>query len=733
MLRYRIVKIMSTASFIGLATAAYAADQADSAANPAAATESSSIADIVVTAQKRSENIQKVPIAIIAVSGSQLTTAGVNNLTSLNILVPGFNSRNTSGAFQPSVRGIGTSSNVVENPVALYIDGVYIPQQREGLRELPDIDQLAVLKGPQGTLFGRNATGGVIQITTRRPTQEFVGDVRVGYDSYQTIRLGAFVSGGLGQDLAGSLSLDYAHQGKGWGKNLMTGNDTFQLRHSFSTRGKLVWDIGADTSATLIADYMNRREHAFSFVPYPGTNFVRPPALTGGKFDTDSPVDSYTAFHGGGVSLQLEHTFDFAKLTSISSYRVGSSNYLFDDLPIGQTTLYVRVAPGGQPNKNYTQEVQLTSVGDSAVKWTVGAYYYYNRLKNSPIVRDFSALFFNNAPPPPAAMHSLTYGSETTESVAPFGQVAIRLLEGTNMTLGGRWTYERRTFTGQVIATRFTGAVVTVNYLPAPLTIKKPTWRIALDHQFTPAVLGYLSYNRGIKSGGFNVLNPANPSYLPEKLDAYEAGLKMDLLDRHLRLNIGGFYYDYTNLQVTQLIAVAQAVVNGAKARLYGVDIDFTARLMPELTLSGGLEVEHAKFVRYPNAVFSTPTAVGASSFAGDASGKRIPQAQKFVGNLGLDYEKQVPFGTLHFNANASYNGDYYFESDNFLRQPAYVLVGTSLAWTSTDKHYMVSVWAKNLVNEKVIYNASTQPPGYPVSYGGQAPRSVGITGKVNL
>ncbi|MDB5712127.1 MAG: hypothetical protein JWL96_4197 [Sphingomonas bacterium] len=736
MSRKYLVAMMTTAGLMSITATAQAQSIAGNppAAPAAASPDDTVIADIVVTAQKRSENIQRVPISIIAVSGEQLATAGVTTLANLNAIAPGFNSRNTAGAFQPSIRGIGTSSNVVENPVALYIDGVYIPQQREGLRELPDIEQLAVLKGPQGTLFGRNATGGVVQITTRRPTQALEAEARIGFDSFETLRAGAFLSGGLADGLAGSVSIDYAHQGKGWGTNLLTGNGTFQLLHSFSARGKLVWDIGADTTATLIGDYMNRRERAFSFVPYPGTNFVRPPAVKGSVFDTDSPVDPFTAFHGGGVSFQLEHSFGFAKFVSTTSYREGSSSYFFDDIPIGQKVLYVHVEPGGQPNKDYTQEVQLTSRDAGPFKWTVGVFYYHNDLANTPIVRDFSPLFFNNVPPPPASSNTLTYGAERTESVAPYGQLGIELFAGTNLTLGGRWTYEQRTLTqGQVIATRFSGAVVTTNFTPVPLTIKKPTWRIALDHQFSPTILGYASYNRGIKSGGFNVLNPANPAYLPEQLDAYEAGLKMDLLDRHLRLNVGGFYYDYNNLQVTQFVGTAQAIVNGAKARLYGVDVDFTARVTPELTLTGGLEAMHATFTQYSNAVGTTPNAFGATVFPIDAAGKRVPQAQNFVGNLALDYETPVSFGSLHFNANASYNGDYYFESDNFLRQPAYVLAGTSLAWTSTDKHYTISVWARNLLDEKVIYNASSQAPGYPVSYGGQAPRSVGITGKVNF
>jgi iron complex outermembrane receptor protein len=702
---------------------------------PAGGTDTA-VGEIVVTAQKRSESLQKVPIVITAVSGAQLATAGITSLATLNTLAPGLNSRNTAGAFQPSIRGIGTSSNVVENPVALYIDGVYLPQQREGVRELPDVEQVAVLKGPQGTLFGRNATGGVIQITTRQPTQQFEADAHVGIESYETVRAGAFVSGGLAPSLAASFSVDYAHQGNGYGTNLTTGDDTFQLLHSLSLRSKLVWDAASDTKFTLIADYMDRRDRTYSFIPYKGTSFIQPIGPLGSKFDTYSPVDPFSAFRGGGISLTAEHDFDFAKLVSISSYRQGSSSYLFDDTPVGKPLFFVQVAPGAQPNKDVTQELQLVSNNDSRFTWTVGVFGFYNRIANLPITRSFFPGFYGAIAGPPAANEfTQTSGAERTESIAPYGQVGIELFKDTRLTIGGRYTYEKRELhDGEVSAIKYSGAVVNTAFAPGALTIKKPTWRIALDHQFGTNVLGYLSYNRGIKSGGFNILNPANPAYLPERLDAYEAGLKTELFDRRLRLNVGGFYYNYNNLQVTQFVNLAQSIVNGAKARLYGLDADFNARLTPELSLSGGLEALHGRFTSYNNAVGSIPKATGGATLISiDATGNRIPQAQKFVGTLSADYEKAVSFGSLHYNATASYNGDYYFEPDNFLKQGAYVLVNTSLAWTSINKRYTISIWGKNLANERVLSNASSQAVGYPVSYGGQPPRTFGITGKVSF
>ncbi|WP_174291586.1 TonB-dependent receptor [Sphingomonas bacterium] len=696
------------------------------------------VGEIVVTAQKRSENLQRVPIVITAVSGAQLATAGVTGLTQLGAVTPGLTVRTTAGAvFQPAIRGVGTSSNVVENPVALYIDGVYLAQQREGNRELPDVEQVAILKGPQGTLFGRNATGGVIQITTRRPSEQFTGEAKVEIDNYATFRASGFVSGGLAHGVAASLSADVTTQGEGYGKNLTTGHDTFQVAHAVSVRGKLLFDIDAKTSVLFIADYLDRKDYTYSFVPYPGTSFSVPlPGPLPSPRDTYSSIDPYASFRGGGVSMTIDHDLDFAKLVSITAYREGRSDYLFEDVPAGQNVFQVGVPSSAQPNRQFSEEVQLVSEKNGPVTYTAGVFYFYNRNANVPVLRQFFPVFYGN--PPAAVLANLnqttvTYGSEQTQSVAPFGQLGIRLFEGTHLTLGGRFTYEQRTLTGQLIANHYNGVSPVTNYNPPALTINKPTWRIALDHQFGPDILGYVSYNRGIKSGGFNILTPSNPAYLPERLDAYEAGLKTELFDHRLRLNAGGFYYDYTNLQVIQFVGVSQTIVNGAKARLYGLDVDFTARATPELTLSGGLEALHARFVSYLGAVGSIPKpAGGATLISVDASGNRIPLAQKFAGTLAMDYEKPVSFGTIHANVTANYNGDYKIEADNFLTQKAYTLLNASLAWRPQGDRFEVKIWARNMLDELVLNNTSSQAPGYPTSYG-TPPRTFGMTGKVHF
>ena len=680
--------------------------------------------EIVVTAQKRDEDLQRVPIAITAVSGEAIVARGVNSTMELNAIVPGLNVRTASGAAQTFIRGIGTTSNVVENPVALYIDGVYLPQQRDGLRELVDVEQIAVLKGPQGTLFGRNATGGVIQITTRAPSQEFSGEARAEIDTYATIRTRFYATGGLSDSVAASLALGYAHQGQGYGDSITTGNDTNRLRHEFNARAKVLFEPSSRTSITLIGDYLKRDQLANSFQPYPGTSLSLPG--TGplkSKYDSYQGADSFIAYEGGGTSLTVDHDLDFARLVSISAYRQGKTQFLFDNAAVPGRLFIVRTP--NSPNRMYSQEFQLVSSKSERFNWVAGVYLFDYRNSARPIVREF------RAPLPNPNDFSTTNGTELTRSVAPFGQLTYRVLPRTNLTLGARYTYEKREARVVQVANRRNGTIVTI--LPPgdtalvtnKLTIKKPTFRVALDHQFTDDILGYVSFNTGIKSGGFNVINPS-PRFLPEKLTAYETGVKSELFDNRLRLNVAAFYYDYTNIQVIQFVGIAQTVVNGAGAELYGIDVDFEVEPVRDLRISGGFEIEHTEFTDYRGAVFSTPRPTGgAAIFAGDATGNRLPLAQNFSGTIAVDYHHELPRGALDFNVTANHNGDYFFEADNFLRQGAYTILNSSLRWTLPGDQVSVTLFARNLLDEQVITQATTQGLGYPAAYS-NTPRSFG-------
>ena len=681
------------------------------------------LGDIVVTAQRRSESLQRVPIAITAASGETLVNTGISDTAALNTLAPGLNVRSTTGAYQPSIRGIGTSASVVENPVALYVDGVYLPQQREGVRELNDVEQIAVLKGPQGTLFGRNATGGVIQITTRAPSHSFGGELNLRRENYNMTHADVYVTGGLTDTLAFSASGEISHQGTGWGRNRSTGNDTYYLDHRYSGRAKLLFQPDAATNITLIGDYTDWQQFTTDVQPYPGTSFVY-----GGigplrsVYDTYGQSDGQVGFKGGGVSLNADHEFDFAKLVSITAYRDGNGFFDFDFS--GATPTRQRTFSYHQPSRSFTQEIQLLSSGSGPFKWVVGGYMFHylnatnglSRLRVAPI--SGPGMFFSS-------------GKEISDSLAPFAQADWEFLPATKLTFGVRYTHEKRTISGQTNTGSFTPGPAVPK---SSVTIDKTTFRVALTHDFRPGLLGYLSFNSGIKSGGFNVIAPRSPAYLPETIKAYEGGFKSEFFGRKLRFNVGGFYYDYSNIQVNRLTPAGQIVVNGAQAELYGLDVDVDALIARGLRLSGGFEMLHAKFTDYPNGVASTPIATGGALIqTADLSGRRLPLSQKFAGTAGIDYDSDLAIGgKIHLNATANYNGQYYFEPDNFLQQKSYTLVNASIKYTLPNNRYSLSVWGKNLLDKRVLSQAASLAQGYIAVYG-NAPLTYGVTAQLKF
>ncbi len=729
----RKVLLASTAILMAVSATPALAKQADiSGQNSKPIDEDDGLNVIVVTAQKREQDLQDVPLSVTSVTGEQLSSVGVVDTTQLNVAVPAVNIRVTNSSFSPSIRGVGTAGINVENPVALYIDGVYYASQREGLRDFNDVAQVAVLKGPQGTLFGRNATGGVVQITTKAPSQDFGGEVGVSIDNYATLRTNAYLTGGLGDNIAASLSASYVTQGEGWGDNLTTGAETYKIDYNWSVRGQLMIEPDDVTSIRLIGDYGRRSDNqATYFRPYRNTplaipGFVPPPNV----YDSIVGLDPLSKLQGGGISATIERDLGFGQFTSISAYRNSVSEFRLD--ADATPLLIFHVDSPDTRNKSFSQELQLTSNPGSSVNWAVGLYYF----NNSNTANDFAQILGGFlAPLPTSVNRQQIFGREKVESFAPFGQVDFEILPSTRLTLGLRWTYEKRSFDSRRSNLLNNGTLVpvVVPFDGASITEKKPTWRIALDHEFSDGILGYASYTRGFKSGGFNVLNPANPPYKTEQLDAYELGLKTELLDRKLRLNAAGFYYDYSNLQVQQFVGGAQLTVNGAKAKIYGLDVDFEAVLAEGLSLRGGFVWLHNEFLSFPNALFFTQRPGGGVSNApGDAAGNKLPNAQNFNGSITLSYDTDVSFGKLKFSATESHNGPFVFEADNFLRQGAYDIVNASIEWTSFNDAFSASIFVKNLLKAEVLTHATSIPLGQ-MSTQFLAPRIFGVSGKVKF
>jgi len=710
------------------ASAIFATDAVAQTTEAEAQSPQSALGEIIVTAQKRSENLQKVPIAITAVSAEGLTKAGVESTQALAAAIPGLQLLNVGNQLSPRIRGVGSSAIAagLESPVAIYVDGVYYASSADVILDFADVEQVALLKGPQGTLFGRNATGGVVQITTRGPRSDFEGSFQTSLDNYLTSRSNLFVTGGLSEGLEASLSLTYVHQGKGWGKNVATGSDIHKIDHSFTAHGRLRAYIGDRTTVDLSADYTSREgPQAALFRTYPGYSSIFPSPQPKDKWSVNQFADGNNIYHGGGGSLKIEHEMDFATLTSITAYRDAYSMFQFVNVPSATPTNLFNVP---DKNKEFTQELQLVSPSSGPLTWAIGAYYFHSDAKSVTNVREFGGM-------PTVQSLTMIAAHQKANSVAGFAQATYSIMPSTRFTAGIRYTYEKRRLFDNSITITPTGGTPTVIPVPDDTFVsKEPTWRLSLDHDFTPDILGYVSYNRGTKSGGWSNRAPTNPAFDSEKIDAYEAGIKAQLFDRTVRFNLGGFYYDYSNIQVPIYTGSSTLVINGAAAENYGIDAELVMQVSDALRINASANWLHARFTDFPGAPIAVenPGRQGAATTSGDASGNRLPNSPDFSFLIGFDYTIPTSNGDITISASDSYNGGFYPEVDNILRQDSFHLVNASIQWQSSDRQFTIRAFVNNLLDEAVVSQVVSAPFGYIADFS-NPPRTIGGSIKIGF
>ena len=716
--------------------------------------------EIIVTAQKRRENIQTVPIAITAVTSERLENVGITNTQDLARVVPGLVVESSLGGTKARLRGVGTAATGVgtENSVATYIDGVYILSLSGALVQLNNIEQVEVLKGPQGTLFGRNATGGVINIRTRDPSQEPGGDFTLRYGNYNTTAGQAYLTGGITENLAADLAGFFSEQGDGWGDNLANGKDANSM-DEYAVRSKWLFEPGERDQLRLIGDYSVADGNRYnSFRPVKGTSnnygpgntlaaqrpdlapYVGPPgsnlplvpfaevgdpyAFDGGFYDIDMLTQPRYRFKTGGGSLQWDHDFDGLKLTSITAYRRARTTLAnnFAPVPAFRSLGGIR-----QKDTQFSQELQLGSADGATIPWVAGLYYLDGKGFNPEVSIEGTTL---------TPLESLRFISTvTTKSGAVFGQATAPLWQGGHLTAGLRYTIERRGIEGETILTAlpdFGGFSLVTGVTDEDKVFKKMTWRLALDQNLTPDVMAYVSYNRGFKSGLFNGI-PANPEPIePEVLDAFEVGLKTELFDRRIRLNVAGFYYDYKNLQVTLYTPVSSILDNGARARAYGGDIDLAASLNSNLSIFAGATLMHSEFRSYDAAAFLVPQPVsaggGINATLGSAKGNKLPYTPDFTFNVGSSYTAPLAKGEININLNYSYSDKWFAGPDNILAQPSYGLLDAGATYTLPGGNVSLGVWARNLTDEKYYVSLGAQAnPGGGAQGAVGAPRTYGV------
>jgi iron complex outermembrane receptor protein len=677
------------------------------------AAEEGQVSQIVVTAQRRQENLQDVPVTVSAFSGEKLAAFGVEDLDDIGIVTPGVTFNTVVGYAVPFIRGIGSTSTGpgFENPVAVYVDGVYFASQAGALLSLNNIAAIEVDKGPQGTLFGRNATAGAIQIRTLRPQFDFQGKGSVSYGNYDTLRANAYVTGGINEMIATDLAVSYMNQGEGYGTNLTSGKDIDKSKE-LSLRSKIYYDSGDGTEITLVGDYARTRGRP-AILPAPGMipKGNRPPADD--HRDGYGVTEPFSRINQWGVAGTVEQEIGDMTLVSITAYRNTKyhSNFLnlLTDDP--QWTFSINTE---EPHKQFSQEVQLQS-GDGPFEWVLGGYYFWEhatygkptRLRGGAMVRPNGIL---------------DQPDSEIESLAAFAQGSYALSSGTKLTAGLRYTNELKHLA--TMTTINPGGANIVTSFSQSKRFEKVTWRLAVSQDIGENAMLFASYNRGFKSGGFN--SSIIAAYAPEVVDAYEGGIKSELFGRRLRLNLAGFYYDYQNIQVTSYPGGRRQVNNGGAAEIYGVDLDLEASITPELTLSGGAELLHTEFTDFQNAGISVPSPTGGTLFPiGDATGNSLPRAPDVTFNLGANYRKELSFGALLANVLWSYNDGFYGDADNRLRQPAYHLVNASIGF-ELENGLGFKVWGKNLADEAYGVTLAARATGDFIQYGD--PRTYGAT-----
>lgn len=687
--------------------------------------------EITVTAQKREQSLQDVPISVVALTSSALDDRELKNVTDLVVALPGLQFSAGTGSITPFLRGVGNPSSAVgnESSVAMYTDGVYHTRLPIGFFSLNNIERVEVLRGPQGTLFGRNSTAGVVHIITKTPTQETSVKGSLGYGRFDTFQGDIYAATGITDNLAADISISGQHQDKGWGENTVSGS-RYGYRDNFTARTKWVLEASEQTNFELSAFYAYAKsnnqggtfpgfQNGYTSTPYE----QRGPGLVD-FYDCDCDTDSVSKSDAWGASITADHEMGFATLKSITAYSKVDMYDLFESDYTPRPDFY---APTESYVEQFTQELQLASLPGSDLTWIAGLYYYdttsaYTRQEwRSP--PNFGPLGFDHT------------SKAKAKSISGFAQATYGLTTDLNVTGGIRYTSDKVVGSGQTVVPS-DPVFVLVPFQEEQDKVDKVTFKASVDYRFTEELMTYVSFSRGYKSPTYNlfVFNPVPNK--PEVLDAYEIGFKGDFLGGALRLNGAAFYYDITTPQVQLFEGSTILLANAESGEVKGVELEGQVAISSELTGRFAMTYLDSKFTSFPNA----PT--GPQNFAPpygalpltdiDASGNRTPMAPEFTVNLGFDYAVNTSYGDFLLTADYYYNDGYYFEPDNLLKQDGFHLLSAQLKYTPTES-FGVRIWGKNLAGEKYALGAVTQggAPGYPFYPG--APRTFGLAFDFNF
>lgn len=776
------------------ARAAENAITADTAETEAVEAEVAAGETIVVTAsRRRDENVQDVPIAISVISADALARRGDYTLGQIQQQVPSlqvisFNARNTN----INIRGLGSNVSLtndgLENGVGFYIDNVYYGRVGLAQFDLVDLESIEVLRGPQGTLFGKNTTSGVINVTSRKPSfdPELSAEASIGNYGYSQFRASA--SAGLVDDLLAVRVSGAASENSGflWNK---TTNTRAQDYSNKSVRGQILITPDPDVEVRIIGDYARQEQNhvlnvfsALHTTYEDGTpianNFVQRAARFEGytlpsfhAFDRVGEADShYQSFMSGyGVSGQVDWDLGRAELTSITAYRWWD----WDPANDGDSTSLPVITKAQQANRQrqFSQELRLASNGNRRFDWVVGAYYFWQIVRGSGATRFGSAAALWNLPTVNATIaNAALNGFEAnatsnpeTKTLAAFGQGNWHVTDALTLTAGLRFTHEKKSGSfeqywvdGADISGFSVAQQAAINGIRAqfsPITsyatsfsdnslsgLVSLTWKVADD------VSVYGTYSRGNKSGGLNLTAlPAgvDPDVAPEKVDAFELGWKSQFLDRRGTFNAAAFWTevgDYQTAITEQLantVTVRQYIANIPKVRSRGFEGELWFAATDNLSLNASATYTDATYITYTNA----PQAIERLNLGSvqDLSGEKLPGVPEFAWTVGADFHAPiVTLGgkevSLYAHADYARKSSFNTSASNsaWAEVPAFGLTNARIGLSTDDGLWDFSIWAKNLFDEDYFINLNPANTGAVTAQVGE-PRTIGATIRTKL
>ncbi len=708
-------------SVAGLALAGAAAAQESTALGSAPATglqaEGTVVEEIIVRSQRRDERLIDVPIQVTALDGQDLAEQQILTLEDLQNKAPGvyFGGSSNGTAITVAVRGVGGSVTVFgEEPVAVFFDDQFLARGAN-TSDLLDVDSIEILRGPQGTLYGRNATAGAVLLRSRRPgLDDFTGQGRLTIAQHDEQRVEAAVGGPIVENRFGfRMAGLYSHAG-GYGDNLAKPGERLGKTESARLRGSLTWTADDATEVFgLVEAGTTQGAGAQARWSIDSSNAVRiPSSRIAVHEDRDFSLNSPQSFEGEDLRAlaSIRRSFDSFDLVVEAGYTFADVSAATDSDGTGLSLLFNR---GRFEDQTYTQDLRLVSNGEGALTWVAGLSILQNRFQ-------MPYFYIRNVT---TGLDLGFFSKLNTRATAAYAEGTYGWDNGLSLTLGLRATREAK----EAEVDRYFVVVASRFVIDPPMFLGEETWenlspRAVLEYRLTEGVNLYASYSRGFKGGGFNAFGP-DPSYAPETITALEVGTKARLLEGRLSLSAAAFSYDYQDLQVRLGVpAGGVAIASAEGADLRGVEAEFTARPFQGLEVSGSialLDTEYRSFL--------TPNLAGTLV---NAAGGRLNRAPEVQYSLGAAYGWDLtPDLVARVSASMNHIGDVTFtptdQASAAWRGDAYTEVDLRASIAAPASGWELAAFVQNATDEFAV-TAIVAAGNFPVASFNK-PRTIGL------